>query len=961
MSTTAGVGDGAVSAGQPGSGASRQRIRLGFTVNGIERDLLVDASATLLAVLRDELEMTGTKSACGVGECGACTVLVDGLPVLSCSTLAASVQGKRVQTIEGMAKRHLLHPIQQAFIECGAIQCGFCTPGMIMAAKALLDENPDPSREQIRRHMAGNLCRCTGYVKIVDAVLAAADKIRRGDAGTDARDSGSEAFTGEVVGRRITQPEAVAKATGSARYVSDVKLPGMLHAKLLRSPYPHARVKRIDTSAAEQLPGVEAILTPEDVLDWQGFDRGLKDLPMIAGGYTVPPDERVLNARARHVGDAVAAVAATSVEIAEQALELLEVEYEPLPFVLEPQQALAEGAPQISDYAPGNIGKHLEYLYPEGDADAALERAACVVEGEFETPKQEACTEETAACVASIDPNGRLTVWSQCQLAHMARRELAHIFNIPVRKVRLITPVVGGSFGQRGALCADAYCVALALHTGQPVKLVFTREENFIGLETRTGFSYRFALGFDADGSLSAAKTEMLGKLGGYMGCGPMAAGIAMIMGLGHYRVPNRRGEADMVMTNTPLSGAMRGFGNPAIMWGIEQLMDEAAGALGLDPIDIRLKNIKRVGETANMGLPIESIYLKECVQRGAAAFGWTDKRARRKAPGPIKRGVGMATMSHCSGAAPLYIDHSNAVVKLNEDGSADLVVHPAQVGQHIWGALAQIAAAELGLAPEDVKIVTGDTDVTLFEYGSDASRSTYAIGNAALGAARNAKNAMLAHASRMLDHPREDLAVDNRWIFARSDANKRLRVAEVCSDGIYNFKGHARHFVGQCSWESKFNSPPTGAYFAEVEVDTRTGVVEVVHFVTAIDCGKAINPMAVEGQIEGAIQQGIGYCLTENYIIDPASGRVETDNYDRYKMPGFLDMPQIEVVIVDELDPKGPHGAKGVGEAGMVGVAPAIGNAIYDAIGIRFHRLPITAESVLAALRRGGESKRSS
>ncbi len=953
MSREPRVGDSAGPAGRRAHSGAGERIRLCFAVNGIERDILVDASATLLSVLRDDLEMTGTKSACGVGECGACTVLVDGLPVLSCSTLAASVEGKRVQTIEGMANRHMLHPIQQASIECGAIQCGFCTPGMIMAAKALLDENPDPSREQVRSHMAGNLCRCTGYVKIIDAVMAAAEKVRRGDGGTDARGSGSEAVTGDVVGRRITQPEAVAKATGSARYVSDVKLPGMLHAKLLRSPYPHARVKRVDTREAEQLPGVEAILTPDDVLAWQGFDRGLKDLPMIAGGYTVPPDERVLNARARHVGDAVAAVAATSVEVAEQALELIEVEYEPLPFALEPEDALAEGAPQISDYAPGNIGKHLDYLYPEGDADAALEQAACVVEGSFKTSKQEACTEETAACVAAVDPNGRLTVWSQCQLAH--------IFGIPVRKVRLITPVVGGSFGQRGALCADAYCVALALHTCKPVKLVFTREENFVGLETRTGFSYSVALGFDADGSLTAAKAVMQGKLGGYMGCGPMAAGIAMIMGLGHYRVPNRSGEADMVMTNTPLSSAMRGFGNPAIMWGIEQLMDEAAGELGLDPIDIRLKNIQRVGETANMGLPIESIYLKECVQQGAEAFGWAEKRSRREAPGPIKRGVGMATMSHCSGAAPLYIDHSNAVVKLNEDGSADLVVHPAQVGQHIWGALAQIAAAELGLAPEDVKIVTGDTDITLFEYGSDASRSTYAIGNAALGAARGAKNAMLAHASRMLDLPREDLAVDNRWIFARSDANKRIRVADVCYDGIYNFKGHARHFVGQCSWESKFNSPPTGAYFAEVEVDTRTGVVKVVRFVTAIDCGKAINPMAVEGQIEGSIQQGIGYCLTENYIIDPGSGRVETDNYDRYKMPGFLDMPEIEVVIVDELDPKGPHGAKGVGEAGMVGVAPAIGNAIYDAIGIRFQRLPITAESVLAALRGVGDSKRSS
>jgi len=926
------------------------RERLTFTLNGAEQDLLVNTGATLLSVLRGQLDHTGTKCVCGVGECGACTVLVDDLPLLSCSTLAMSVRGKSVQTIEGVANGHMLHPIQQAFIECGAIQCGYCTPGMIMTAKSLLEENPEPTRDEVRRHMAGNLCRCTGYAKIVDAVLLAAKRIRQKDRGTDARKSGDEALTGDVIGRRITQPEAVAKATGSMRYVSDLKRPNMLHAKVLRSPHPHARVVRVDTSRARLLPGVECILTPEDVTHWQGFDRGLKDLPMIAGGYTVPPDEHVLNPRARHVGDPVAAVAATSLEIAEQALDLLEVEYEHLPFVLEPEAAMAEDAPQLSEYAQGNVGKRIDYLFPAGDARAALQDAACVVEGNFSTSKQEHCTEETAACVAEVALDGKLTVWSQCQLAHMARRELAHIFNLPVRKVRVITPPVGGSFGQRGALCAEAYCVALAMETRKPIKLVFTREENFVGLEARTAFDFHVAIGFDQDGALTAMKTKMLGKLGGYMGCGPMASGIGMIMGLGHYRVPNRAGEADMVLTNTPMAGAMRGFGNPEIMWGIEQLMDEAAEKLGLDPLEVRLKNTKEAGEIANMSLPIESIYLNQCIERGAEAIGWTEKRGQPQ-EGPIRRGVGMATMSHCSGAAPLYIDHSNALVKLNEDGSADLVVHPAQVGQHIWGALAQVAAGELGLAPEDVKIVTGDTDVTLFEYGSDASRSAFAIGNATVGAARQAKALMLAHAGRMLGMAPEELDVKNRWVFSLSDGENRLSVAEVCNDGIYNLEGNARHFLGQCSWESKHNSPPTGAYFAEVEVDTRTGVVRVVHFVTAIDCGRAINPMAVEGQIEGAIQQGLGFCLTEDYIVNSETGAVETDNYDRYKMPGFMDMPEIEVIIIDQPDPAGPCGAKGVGEAGMVGVAPAIGNALYDAIGIRFYDLPVTAEKVLAAL----------
>ncbi|MBW1716737.1 MAG: xanthine dehydrogenase family protein molybdopterin-binding subunit [Deltaproteobacteria bacterium] len=733
-----------------------------------------------------------------------------------------------------------------------------------------------------------------------------------------------------VVGKRIIQPDAAAKATGNAIYVSDITIPGMLIGKVLRSPYPHARIKRIDKSKAENLSGVEAIITPEDTAQWQKFDRGLKDLPMIAGGYTVPADEGVLNERARHFGDAIAALAAINEHIAEEALELIEVEYEELPFAIDPEEAMKPGAPQISDFAGRNIGKHMPYAFPEGDADKALGGADCVVEGTFTTTKQEHCTAETAAAVARIDISGRLIVWSQCQLPHLARREIAHIFNMPVHKVKMITPFIGGS-----------------------VKLVYSREENFIALESRTGFKCNLKIGFNKDGTLTAIQVYMLGRLGGYMGCGPMASAIGMIFGLGHYRCPNRAGEADMVMTNTPVSGAFRGFGNPAIMWGIEQLVDEAAERLNIDPLTIRLKNIKRAGETANMGLRLESTYLEECIKQGAEAIGWREKWGKKK-EGAIRRGVGLATMTHCSGAAPLYLDHSNAFIKLNEDGTADLVVHPAPVGQHIWGALSQIAAEELGIHAGDINIVTGDTDVTLFEYGSDASRSTYVIGNATLMAARNAKEQILARAAEMLDISPEELKISDRKISSRVDPKKSISVAEVCYDAIYNFKGECLNISGKCSWESKWNSPPTGAFFAEVEVNTETGKVTVRRLVTAMDCGKAINPMAVEGQLEGGMQQGIGYGLTEDYVINKDTGVVETDNYDSYKMPGILDMPETKVIIIDEPDPKGPFGAKGVGEPGMVGVAPAIANAIYDAIGVRIRDLPITPEKVLDALGSG-------
>ena len=789
----------------------------------------------------------------------------------------------------------------------------------------------------------------------------------------------------DVVGTRIAQPDGPAKATGEAKYAGDIRMAGMLVAKVLRSPFPHAVARSIDTAAALALPGVLAVLTPDDLDGWHTFDRGMKDMPLVAG-YRVPPEEAVVNRTARHYGDAVAAVAAVDEHTAERALGLLRVDWEELPFVLDAVAAMQPDAPRISDLPEHehNVAKHLEYPFPEGDVDQALATSHLVCRGTFRTPKQEHCTQETAAALAWVDASGRLNVWSQSQLAHLARRELAAIFDLPVRKVRVLTPFIGGSFGQRGSLTAEPIAAALALKTNRPVRLVYAREENFIALESRTGFDrIDVQAGFNRDGTLTAIKTSMVGKLGGYMACGPMASVIGMALVMGHYRVPNRYGTADMVLTNTPPSGAMRGFGNEVMSFALEQLMDEAAHTLGIDQVELRLRNAKCAGDTAALGLPIESCYLDDCLLQGAARFGWDEKRAALEAertaaaaasadagptgdtapigtsggpaPAPsisrIRRGIGMCTMSHCTGAAPLYLEHSNALVKFNEDGSVDLTVHPAPVGSHIWGALSQICAEELGIRAEDVTIVTGDTDVTLFEYGSDASRSTYAIGGATQRAARQAKEQLLAHAAEMLEAPMEDLAIMDRRVYVKSDPKRGCPVGDVCYDAIYTFGGHAMNFAGKESFEPVWNSPIYGAYFAEVEVDTETGRVHVPRFLVAMDCGKAINPMAVEGQLEGGLQQGLGYALTEDYAIDPKTGRVLSTNYDSYKTPGTLDMPQSEIVIIDKPDPKGPFGAKGVGEPGMVGIAPAIANALYDAVGIRLRELPMTPERVLAAL----------
>jgi len=755
-----------------------------------------------------------------------------------------------------------------------------------------------------------------------------------------------------VVGKRITQVDTAAKATGAARYTTDIKLPGMLIGRVLHSPYPHAKIKKIDKSKAEKLTGVEAVITIDDT-DRTLWARSFRDMPMAPSGSLQRADEYILADKARYVGDPVAAVAAVDEKTADEALDLIEVEYEKLPFVLDPWEAMKPGAPQIHDYAGNNIAVHLTPppFLVKGNVEKGFAESDVVVEESFFASKQVGCHLETQACVASVDANGKITCYSPCQLAHPFRRELGKIFNKPLGMINVISPFVGGSFGTRLSCHNEPICIALAMKAGKPVKLVYTKEEDFTCIDTRTPHYFTIKMGFKKDGTLNAFTVHTTTWSGGYLSRAQLAGGITLVWALGHYRCPNTDGWCDVVYTNTTLSGAMRGFGNPAVMWGVEQVMDMAAEKLDIDPLELSLKNVKHAGEMANLGLPIESSYIDDCIREGAKRIGWKEKRGKRKG-GRARRGVGMATMTHCSGAWPLLIEHSNAFIKFNEDDTISLTVNPGSPGTHIWGTLAQIAAEELGIRVEDISIVTGSTEATMFDLGSHASRSTYVTGNAVLEAARQAKAQLLERAAKMLETSPDELEVEDRQVYVKKAPEKSISVADVCFDAIWNLKGESLNISGKSSWASHYNSVPTAAYFAEVEVDTETGEVKVIKFVTAVDCGKAVNPMTVEGQCEGGIQQGIGYGLTEDYVINKDTGVVESDNFTTYKMPGTLDMPETEVIIIDKPDPKGPFGAKGVAEPGLVGIAPAIANAVYDAVGVRITDLPITPEKVLAALK---------
>ena len=714
----------------------------------------------------------------------------------------------------------------------------------------------------------------------------------------------------------------------------------MLIGKVLGSPYPHARIVSIDTSRAEKLPGVARVLTRKDVLPEKKFAGGLMNVP--SSGKTIPPefiDRAIFNDKARHLGDAIAAVAAIDEAVAEEAVNLIEVEYEQLPPVFDPVEAIKPRAPLVHDSAAGNIAHHMVSAFVEGDVDRAFVEADCVVESDFYTTKQAPCPIETATAMASFGPDGRLTIWSQCQLPHLAKESLADILGMPIGMVRLINPYVGGHFGEKLDMQPEALCALLARESGMPVKLEYTREEHLNLCHTRTGFRYNAKLGFTKDGTLIASRVKALVHCGAYLSRSMAVTTVFLTMATGNYRSVNSSAEADLVYTNTTPSYAMRGFGTPAITWGMEQLMDMAAEKLGIDPPELRRKNLKQTGDPGAFGPAIQSTALDECIRVGAKRIGWKKKRAK-KGSGEKKYGIGMATMMHCSGSQPRAFECSSAAIKINGDGSANLIIHPGDAGTGTWGTLSQIAAEEIGIGIADIHVVTNDTDFTLFDVGTKASRVTYNTGTAVLRVASGVKHQLLERAASELNVATEELKIKDGRIYHKTNPETGIAVAEVGFNVVENYSFYPKTF-----------SPPTQAAFVEVEVDLETGKVKLLNVLVANDCGRIINPTTVEGQIEGGLAQAIGWTFSENFIMDTANGMLMTDSLETYLLPTSLDLPEFEIIHVERPDPVGPFGAKGVGEAAAIALAPAIANAVCHAVGVRVTELPITPEKVLKGI----------
>jgi len=922
-----------------------------INVNGDDYEIAVKASATLLDVLREELGLTGTKRGCDLGDCGACTVILDGKPVNSCIVLALEADGRNIITIEGLAEGGELHPIQRAFVEKGAIQCGFCTPGMIMRTKALLNENTNPDDEEIKKALSGNLCRCTGYTKIMDAVNTAKTYLQGKKPAEIEFQPQKSAMSLSVVGKRLAKIDAPDKATGRAVYTDDIKLPKMIYGKLLLSPVPHAVIRSIDTSRARALPGVKAILSGADVPD------------ITWGTSPARYDETILaKDKVRFVGDVVAAVAAVDEETCYKALKLIDVEYEELPAVFDPEEAMKGGAPRLfDDKYENNINTRVDHHF--GDIEKGFAEADRIREARFTGNRTYQNPMEPHVAVAEWDRHGKVTLYTSTQVVHYVHHQLSRILGLPLGKIRVIMNNCGGGFGSKAATnTLEILSIFLAKESGCPVKMRFTREEMYLYGRGRHKQYIDLKIGVKNDGTITAVRQKAVLEGGAYSSFGVVTTYYAGSMLPTLYKFSNYKYDGYRVNTNLPPCGAFRGHGCPHPRFAFESLLSMIADDIGMDHIDIRMKNAMEPEYRTCNDLDIHSCEFTACLETVRKRSAWDEKKGEL----PYGRGIGIGCGGFVSGAAyPIYrsqFPHSNAVIKVEEDGSkAVLFVGDADIGQGSDTVLAQAAAESMGISYDRMNVVSADSDITPLGFGAYSSRVTLMGGNAAKMAGEEVRKKVIAAAAPMLGVSENELDAKDNRIFLRHNEQKYVPWEDAAAvyfsgNGPLTGKGHYSppEGLGGTYKGAPVGTSPAYSFSAavcEVEVDTETGRVKVLNFWDAHDCGTAINPMAVEGQSEGAVVMGMSETLFENELFDDRGRMINADLHN-YLIATSADIPAIDTTIVDSYEPAGPFGAKEIGEGSTLPVLGAVANAIEDAVGIRFYDLPITPEKILKAIK---------
>jgi 4-hydroxybenzoyl-CoA reductase subunit alpha len=929
-------------------------LMIGLNVNGEDRTLAVRPNATLLSVLRNDLDLTGAKRGCGTGDCGACTVQVDEEPVASCLMLAAAANGRRITTVEGLARDGDLHPLQKSFVKHGALQCGYCTSGVLMSAKALIDRNPDPSRDDIKASLSGNLCRCGAYGRMISAIQGRkeCDGVPL-DTRPQAHGERDQRRDHAVVGHGVTRYDGPDKVTGRAKYTADLRFPGMLHGKLLGSRIAHGRITRLDVSKARALPGVVDVLTAADVPDgWYGVSPAREDEQILAKD------------RVRYVGDEIAAVAAVDEETAERAIKLIEVEFEEFPAVFDPQAAMAPGAPVIHPEKPryaGNINTTVDWHF--GDAEKGFAEADHVREQRFVGNRTYQAPMEPHASVARWEHHaGRLTIWTSTQTPHYVHRSLSRMLGLPMGNIRVIRPAVGGGFGAKAEATPLDFCSAIfAKRTGRPVMMEYSREEMFRHFRGRHKQYIDLKIGVKRDGTITAVEQRVVLDGGAYTSYGVITAYYAGSMLPMLYKMPNYRYLGTRVYTNLPASGAFRGHGVPQPRFAFESLLDMIGEDIGLDPIEIRLRNAMTPNTHTCNALDITSCEFTATLQRARDTSKWTEKKGKL----PLGKGIGVGCGGFVSGAGyPVYrsdFPHSNAMIRVHEDGTGvSLHIAAAEIGQGSDTVLVQIAAEELGVPYDWVWLADCDTTTSPLDLGSYSSRVTLMAGHAVQRAAAKVRAQVLAVAGAELSRDVASLVARGGRISAKDDPSVEMDWAAAAR---LAFSAHGP-VVGTGSYQPPKNlggdfkggavgTSPAYSFstvVAEVTVDLETGQVAVDRVTDFSDAGTVINPITFHGQVEGSIVMGLGETLLEDTLFD-AKGRLLNPNLHDYLIPTMYEIPEIHTAAVESFEPNGPFGAKEVGEGSLLPVLGAIANAIYDACGVRVTELPITPEKILRGL----------
>jgi len=993
-------------------------IQLFLTVNGIKNTLEPIPGETLSTLLRERLRLTGTKIGCDEAECGACTVLVDGEPVDSCIYPAERADGKTIVTIEGLAAltpnpspagRGGLHPLQEVFVEHGAVQCGFCIPGQIMTAYALLERNPNPTRDEIRFALKDTLCRCAGYPAIENSILAAAESLRTGESVRKPKIPDS-IHVHKSVGHTHLRPDGVEKVNGKAIYTDDLVFDGMLYAKVRRAMVPHAFLKSLDISKAKVLKGVVAVLTADDIPGEHNHGLVIYDWPVMVG----------VGERVRYVGDAIAIVAAETQQIAEQASALIEAEFDLQPVITNPVQARQEGIPQIHE--KGNLLKHIKVR--KGDVEQGFAESDVILEHTFHTPIYEHAFIEPECSIAvpqvtvtsakhprseaereEVTVTSRMEIYVGSQIPYQDRTQVARAMGWDESRVRIVGQLMGGGFGGKEDVMGQIHVAMLANVTQRPVKLLFDRHESLLVHPKRHATQIRVKIGAKKNGRIVACESELYGDTGAYASLGEKVMTRATTHSAGPYDIEHVRADCYAMYTNNPPAGAFRGFGVTQSAFAVESMMDMLAETLNIEPVELRRMNALHVGSITNTGqLLRESVGLMECIDR-------VDAEMRKHNPHPFKpvvvsSALSGATAGRVGGARPPYRDQGSEVeaqvaddtrassagfdakrlnpplsatdghlvrawgfaagykntglgggapdkagaeVELYDNGTFEVRSSSAEMGQGLVSVMQMIVAEEMAVPPAQVRVLVMDTDLTPNGGPTTASRQTYVTGNASRYAAKTLRDAITATMAEKYDVKPEQIRFENGIVHANGYSMTYAEVAkEMKSMGqqpraVYEYEAPKTQPLGT-GGDMHF-AFSFGVQAAEVEVNKLTGEVRVLKVISANDVGMAVNPLGLQGQVEGGVMMGLGNALTEEFIMD--NGYVVTDHLARYRIPGIMLTPEITSIIVEHPTAEGPYGAKGVGEICSIPTTPAITNAIYNAVGVRVDKLPVDQEMI--------------